>query len=592
MTTAYRLHKADGSLYPIEELPVFQALRFGRSTMRDDVVVHRPDGRRVSLVTWAAPVTLDPRRGVGPGEAQGAKDQPDAAVWVLEDLTALRQAEAARRDSERRLRAVIETMGEGLIVLDRGGGVIDCNPAACAVLLQSAEQLRGRTLFDLGWTWLRDTGAPLPPDDHPARTVLRLAKPVRNIMLGIVSQSSAQASTRRWLLLNAMPLGPGTPAAGAVVSFSDITAYRQAQEGVQRSEEKIRGLMESLPLLVLQTDAELKLIDANPAARQALTLNKAAGADFWKTFLAADNWQAFAAQLEEARTGRARRSEVGYVTRDGSKRVAYALTQPAPGTAEIPALPSETHRGVTILLVDVTRERLLEQDLARAQRLEVVGRLSSGIAHDFNNLLAVIVGLADLVRIQLGGNHPAQKDVQGISHAAKEAANLAGQLLAFSRKRRANLHRVEVNKVVRQTLEMLRPTLPAPIQLDAPEPDAVLATQADETQLQQVLMNLCLNARDAVQGRGDGASVIRIRIEQASSWIRLSVEDNGAGMTESVKARIFDPFFSTKEHGTGLGLAVVQQIVESYGGRIEVESQLGAGSRFEVWLPSAAGESA
>src|SRR5439155_14675054 len=157
LSQVYRLFRPDGSPYPVEELPVYQALRGGVAAMRDDIVVHRPDGRRVPLVTWAAPIRLG-----GPG-------QPDAAVWVLEDLTALHQAEAARRDTEGRLRTVVETMGEGLVVQDRKGTIVDLNPAACALLGAAPENLRGRALADLGWSLLSEDGAALPPEEYPAQ---------------------------------------------------------------------------------------------------------------------------------------------------------------------------------------------------------------------------------------------------------------------------------------------------------------------------------------------------------------------------------------------------------------------------------------
>jgi two-component system, cell cycle sensor histidine kinase and response regulator CckA len=180
---------------------------------------------------------------------------------------------------------------------------------------------------------------------------------------------------------------------------------------------------------------------------------------------------------------------------------------------------------------------------------------------------------------------------------SEQAANLAGQLLAFSKQRRVTPQRVEVNHVARRTLELLRASLPTSIRLETLLGSEELIVHADETQLQQVLMNLCLNARDAMPEGGQ----LLVQTEavawpsnggrgRASRWVRLSVHDDGQGMSDDVKARVFDPFFSTKERGTGLGLAVVHQIVESYGGRVEVSSQPGRGARFDVWLPLASDE--
>ncbi len=601
---SYRLFRQDGTPYPAEELPVFQALRFGRTTMRDDIVVYRPDGRRIPLVTWGAPVSM------------GRNNQPDAAVWVLEDLTALHQAEAARRDSEGRLRAVIETMGEGLIVQDRRGLIIESNPTAGHLLGQPPETLRGKSLFALGWLWVQEDTHPLSIDDHPAQLVLRTGRPVRNVVVGIHSGTGAERAMPgskpgrptgpgmpRWLLLNAMPLGSPTPS-GVVTTFSDITAYRHAQEIVRASEEKYRVLIESLPLMVFQTDAELSIIYSNPAMRSTTLYDESALArpDFWETFIHPDDRIAFQGLLRQALKGQPGRAELRYRAQDGTERIAYVLTSAVIGdrglgiggktTEPSSSSPITNHQSpITVLMVDITRERRLEQDLQRAQRLEMVGRLSSGIAHDFNNLLQVILGLADLVRGSLPAEHQAQNDLEQITEASQQAAQLAGQLLAFSRNRRVVTRRVDVGLVARRTLEMLRPTLPARIDLETQLGDERLCVQADETQLQQVLVNLCLNARDAIQEalaqapqRERGRILVRIEAEN-DSFVRLVVEDNGPGMTEQVRARIFDPFFSTKEHGTGLGLAVVQQIVEGCGGRVEVATQPGAGARFEVWLP-------
>jgi signal transduction histidine kinase len=236
-------------------------------------------------------------------------------------------------------------------------------------------------------------------------------------------------------------------------------------------------------------------------------------------------------------------------------------------------------------MVDVTRERQLERELQRAQRMQLIGRLSSGVAHDFNNLLTVVLGLADLARGHLPPKHPVHADLLRISQAAEQAASLAGQLLALSKQRPAPARRVEVNGVARRTLGLLRAGLPPNLEVQAGLAEGDLFIHADETLVQQVLMNLCLNARDAMPQGG--------RLEVRTAWeagppagVRLVVRDTGAGISPSVRERIFEPFFSTKEGGTGLGLAVVQQIVESFGGRVEVSSQPGEGARFDVWWPA------
>jgi PAS domain S-box-containing protein len=307
--------------------------------MRDDIVVHRPDGRRVPLVTWGAPVELGPT------------PDANAAVWVLEDLTALHQAEAARRDTEVRLRAIIETMSEGMIVLDRKGVVVDCNNAICMLFGVPPEKLRGQVWLDISRALVREDGSPLQPAESPVQAVLRNGRPVRNRVLGLRPPGAAAP---RWLLVNAMPLGAGNPVAGVVTTFSDITAWRLAQEGIRTSEEKYRGLIEALPCMVIQTDLEQRIRYINPATQSVTGYNVEEIADVaaWMSLIHPDDLTKVTALANDAVQGKPGRLEYRYKARDGSEKVGYALTQPN--------WHDERVTGVTTVIVDVTRQRLLE----------------------------------------------------------------------------------------------------------------------------------------------------------------------------------------------------------------------------------------
>jgi signal transduction histidine kinase len=281
-----------------------------------------------------------------------------------------------------------------------------------------------------------------------------------------------------------------------------------------------------------------------------------------------------------ALAGRPDRAEFRYRARDGTEKVAFALVQPRCQDGAVV--------GAMTLIVDVTRERQLEAELQRAQRLELIGRLSSGVAHDFNNLVGVVLNLAELARGHLPADHPVHADLRHISEAGEQAAGLATQLLMLSRQRPAAARRIDLGAVLRRTLDLVRATLPGMVRLDAELAEGELAIRADETQVQQVLMNLCLNARDAMPHGG----VLRVTTWRESrdgevGRVRLVVADSGKGMSDEVRQRIFEPFFTTKEAGTGLGLAVVQQIIEGQGGRIAVTSRPGEGSQFDVEWPAA-----
>jgi PAS domain S-box-containing protein len=558
----YRLHRPDGTLYPADELPVAKALRKGVSCLCDDIVVHRPDGRRLPLVTWAAPVNL------------GRPGKPGAAVWVFEDLTALHQAEAARLESEARMRAVIDTMAEGLIVQEARGRIIECNPAACAILGQTPEELRGRAALGLAEGCVREDGGPLPEDEQPAALSLRTGRAVRGVVLGL------PLAPVRWILANAMPLpaaGPGKPAR-VVTTFVDITATREALAVARASEEKYRGLLESLPLMLVLCDRQLHLTYLNPAttAITGYTLTDFPGPESWKALVHPDDLPGLREVVDQALAGKPGRAELRYRSKDGSDKVCYSLLQPRTQDKAVV--------GLTVLAVDMTLQRQLEQQLQRAQRLEQVGRLASGIAHDFNNLLTVVLTLSDLAREGLPEHHPVHDNLRHISEAGEQATRLAGQLLTFSKQRAVAARPIDVNRVAAQTLELLRGTLCPLLTVECRFWPGLPPALADETQLQQVLMNLFLNARDAMPFGGQ----LTVETRPADGrWVCLAVQDTGHGMAEDVRGRIFDPFFSTKERGTGLGLAMVRQIVENFGGRIEVASQPGYGSCFEVWLPQA-----
>jgi PAS domain S-box-containing protein len=584
----YRLHRPDGNPYPIEDLPVYLALRQGLTAMREDIVVHRPDGRRAPLVTWAAPVTL-----AGPDRQDTASttSAPEAAVWVMEDLTALHQAEAARRDTETRLRAILETMSEGVVVRDRNGCVIDCNTAACVILGQSPEKLRGTTLAECAWTLLREDGTLVVGEDYPAAVALRTGRPVRNQVFAILPHGpkgqveERQFKEPRWMLANAMPLGVGCSgeqrgAVGVVSTYTDITSTMRAQRMLRESEEKYRDLVESLPLMAIQADTDLRITYVNQATRTVTgyDLDEIADPALWGRYVHPDDVPRLLALGQEALAGRSGRAEYRYRAKDGSDKVGLAFSEPHRRS-------DGTIIGTTTLIADVTRERRLEQELLQAQRLEMIGKLSSGIAHDFNNLLSVVLNMTEMAALSLPPNHSTQVELGRIQEATKQAANLASQLLTFGKQSKETDRRIDINPIVARTLELLRASLPARITLKTELAERELFVQADKTQVQQVLMNLCLNARDAMPDGG----VLHVRtapVSDEGDWVCLSVSDQGTGISEAVKAHLFDPFFSTKERGTGLGLAVVEHIVKLHGGRIEVVSEPGQGARFDIWWPA------
>jgi PAS domain S-box-containing protein len=248
---------------------------------------------------------------------------------------------------------------------------------------------------------------------------------------------------------------------------------------------------------------------------------------------------------------------------------------------------------------DVTAHRAIEAQLRQAQKMEAVGQLAGGIAHDFNNLLLAVLANAELALAKLPADSEAAECLREIEGAGVRAADLTNQLLAFSRRQPLRPMAVDLNELTRGLMRMLRRLLPENIEIDLIAGQELAAVNADPTQLEQVVVNLCVNARDAMDRGGQlTLQTENVLIEpdycELHAWARpgryvlLSVTDTGVGMTAEVRERAFEPFFTTKgaQHGTGLGLATVYGIVQQHGGMLHVASKLAEGTTFRVYLPA------
>ncbi|BCO07969.1 hypothetical protein GF1_03450 [Desulfolithobacter dissulfuricans] len=249
---------------------------------------------------------------------------------------------------------------------------------------------------------------------------------------------------------------------------------------------------------------------------------------------------------------------------------------------------------------DVTREAELENQLRQAMKMEAIGTLAGGIAHDFNNILSAILGYAEVMKIEAGPHNPLCRDLDKIIQAARRAADLVRQILAFSRQGRNEMRPVRMQYILKEVLKLLRRSFPATILFEEDIDLDCGSILADPSQMHQVMMNLCTNARHAM---GQEGGILRVGLHQddftdeaaerihrelsGGTYLHLEVHDTGCGMEPELLDRIFDPFFTTKEkgQGTGLGLSVVHGIVANHNGVITVESQLGHGAEFHVYLP-------
>jgi PAS domain S-box-containing protein len=381
--------------------------------------------------------------------------------------------------------------------------------------------------------------------------------------------------------------------AGAIIGLIVLTANVTEERSAHADRERFFSL--SLDMLCV-VSAERRFKRVNPAFGETLghTTAELVGSAFIDLVHDGDR----ARTLEEF--GRVIGGtpvtdfENRYRRRDGEYRVFSWRATSDPVTGDVYAVAR-----------DVTEHRATEAQLRRAQKMEAVGQLAGGIAHDFNNLLLAILANAELGFKETDSPAAIAEHLVEIESAARRAADLTKQLLTFSRRQLLRPTAVDLDALLRGLMKLLRRLLPESIVIELAERRALPTVSADPSQLEQVIVNLCVNARDAMEGRGTlrietDEAALDARFCEAHAWAkpgryaRLAVTDNGAGMTPEVRERAFEPFFTTKpaHQGTGLGLSTVYGIVQQHEGLIHIHSEPGRGSRFEIYLPAVDGPAA
>ncbi|HTW67100.1 MAG TPA: response regulator [Bryobacteraceae bacterium] len=352
----------------------------------------------------------------------------------------------------------------------------------------------------------------------------------------------------------------------------------QSIEALERREEHYRSLIEhSLDLIsILNLDGTVRY--ASPSHERLL--GYPAGGLVGRnalSYIHADDVARVQSALVNGNNGRAVECRVYH--QDGSLRVIESFSR---DLSHIPGV-----NGVVVNSRDITERKRLEEQLHHSQRLEAVGRLAGGVAHDFNNLLMVITGYSHMLLDAMHPSDPARQDLEQVVKASERAADLTRQLLAFSRRQGVRASLVDLNALVREMDRMLRRVLGDEIEFTAVLEPHLKAVRADPGQIEQVILNLVVNARDAMPGGGKLILETRNAGAPARECVALTIRDTGVGMDSHVLSRIFEPFFTTKEHGTGLGLATSYGIIKENGGDLRVESEPGKGTMFRIELPIA-----
>jgi len=395
-----------------------------------------------------------------------------------------------------------------------------------------------------------------------------------------------------------------------VAAINDMTAKaRDAVRDLRETEVRLRLASEAANAGLWERDlrAERVYLSAEYLRRLGYAPGELSGdAAEWAALIHPQDRPQVLARLKDCMEGRSPGYEAEFRIRHRSGEYRWFLSRGA-------VLRGDTDRRarLTGVMIDITARKraeeareALEAQLRQAQKMEALGSLAGGIAHDINNVIGAVLGNAELARQDVGADHPAAESLAEIRKAALRARDLIQQILAFSRQQQPERRVLAPREVIEECAKLMRATLPRGVELSletAPDLPNVLA---DPTQLHQVLMNLCTNAWQALGGR-PGRVMVRAAASQVRGdtlglrllpgrYLHLCVSDTGQGIDPATLARIFDPFFTTKGvgEGTGMGLAVVDGIVTSYGGAVSVESEPGAGSTFHVYLPAAEGEPA
>jgi PAS domain S-box-containing protein len=513
-------------------------------------------------------------------------DGQEARLALALDVTDRRLAEEALRQSEQRTRLIIDTALDAVITMDAGGHITDWNT--------QAEKLFGWTRAEVVGKKMADT---IVPEKYRQAHSEGLKKFLKTGVGPVLGKRIEITAMRRDGVEVPVELAISPAWLGEEWTFSafirDLTQQKKTAEALRLGEQRYRELFEDMPLGLYRSTPEGRLIDANPAMvamfgykdRDALLATPPAS-------LYADPADRVRWSEEMLRTGVVRDFEVRLRRADG--RIIWARDT---------TLAKRQGDGTVVLyegvIEDITERRSLEAQLSHSSKMEAVGQLAGGVAHDFNNLLTVIMSCSAMLLDRIKTGDPGREDAQEIAAAAELAAGLTRQLLVFSRKQVVQPQVIDVNNVIGDVENMLRRVIGEDIELATALYPGIAKINADRGQLEQVLMNLVVNARDAMP-EGGRLSIATFNCELSSEfpmgvlkapegkYVMLAVSDTGMGMTREVQQRLFDPFFTTKEQGrgTGLGLATVYGIIKQSGGEICVYSELGVGTTFKVYFPA------
>ncbi len=560
-------HKPDGQPYPAQECPILASIREGTSQRVDTEVFWRKDGSSFPVEYLSTPIREN-------GAVFGA-------VVTFQDITERRLAEKSLRRSEEQFRAVAQSANDAIIVADRDVNILFWNQGAQKIFGYTAEEVVGKSVTLLQPQRYRDA--------HRNGLERYWATGEAQIIGKTVELHGLRKDGSEFPLELSMSTWKSETAEFFSAIIRDISERKRAEQQLLLQNASLEAAANSILIAdrdgtILWVNQEFtaltrytaqEAIGQNPRILKSGQQDKAFYEKMWRTILAGNVW----------------RGELVNKRKDGSLYTKEMTITPVRSLGE-----NVTH--FIAIEQDISEKKQLEAQLQRVQRMESIGTLAGGIAHDLNNMLSPILMGADLLKQPL----PEAKRLpmlEVLRSSAERGALLVKQIMSFARGSEGQRVPLQLQPIVKETRKMLEHTLPKNIDVKVSMPADLWWILGDGTGIAQVLMNLCVNARDAMPHGGrlsiSAENVLldenyaRMNLEaRPGPYIRLEVADTGSGIAPEIRERIFDPFFTTKEQGkgTGLGLATVLGIVKSHGGFVNLYTEMGKGSRFAVYLPA------
>ena len=518
----------------------------------------------------------------------------DMVLCIVRDISEQKRTEVKLAASEELLRIIVEgTLDMFFYVHDAAGVFTYLSPSVVKI-----------TGFPPGHWNSRYRGFLTPnPINEPVRGYADRAL-AEGIPAPTYTCEVRHADGRPLLLeINEKPILKEGKVIGIQGVARDITERKRLEEAILESRDNLKGILDQTPLAVTVLDAAGNLIDVNEAwlrlfgaASRELVVGKLNV--FHSEFIARTGLvEGFAAVF------RGETVDVPAITVDPRSARPGLPLDGVERTVHVRMFPVFERNGklvnVVSMMEDVTERRLLEEQLIQSQKMESIGLLAGGIAHDFNNILGGILGYASFVKAQVPKEDKIYPHLETIERSALRAAELTSQLLGFARGGKYVVGPLQINDLVHETAELLRGTIETTIVMETGLDPSSPVIEADASQIQQVLMNLCVNARDAMPAGGE-LTITTMRLDapdaflrsipegRGGPFVRIEIADTGIGIDRAIRGKIFAPFFTTKEKGkgTGLGLATVYGIVKNHNGFINVESEMGEGTTFSVYIPA------